>query len=62
MRGTIEAASEAGIADQTAVGRIGKEEDMAGVCVYLASPAGAFVTGASIVVDGGTLVRIKSAM
>lgn len=62
MRGTIEAASEKAIADQTALGRLGKEEDMAGVCIYLASPAGGYVTGASITVDGGSLVRIKSAM
>jgi NAD(P)-dependent dehydrogenase (short-subunit alcohol dehydrogenase family) len=33
--------------------RIGEPEDMAGVAVYLASRAGAFVTGATIPVDGG---------
>ena len=33
--------------------RIGKPADMAGVALYLASPAGAFVTGAVIPVDGG---------
>jgi NAD(P)-dependent dehydrogenase (short-subunit alcohol dehydrogenase family) len=33
--------------------RIGSPDDMAGVAIYLASRAGAFVTGAVIPVDGG---------
>jgi NAD(P)-dependent dehydrogenase (short-subunit alcohol dehydrogenase family) len=33
--------------------RIGRPDDMAGVAVYLASRAGAYVTGAVIPVDGG---------
>jgi NAD(P)-dependent dehydrogenase (short-subunit alcohol dehydrogenase family) len=33
--------------------RIGEPEDMAGVTIYLASRAGAYVTGAVIPVDGG---------
>ncbi|MEO6880245.1 MAG: SDR family oxidoreductase [Mycobacteriaceae bacterium] len=38
--------------------RIGEPEDMAGVAVYLASRAGDYVVGQTIVVDGGvTLVR-----
>ncbi|KAI8873278.1 rhamnolipids biosynthesis 3-oxoacyl-reductase [Ramicandelaber brevisporus] len=41
------------------LGRIGQPEDMAGVCIYLASKAGAYVTGALIAVDGGALVRPK---
>jgi NAD(P)-dependent dehydrogenase (short-subunit alcohol dehydrogenase family) len=36
------------------LGRIGEPEDMAGVAIYLASRAGAYVTGAVIPVDGGT--------
>jgi NAD(P)-dependent dehydrogenase (short-subunit alcohol dehydrogenase family) len=35
------------------LGRIGEPEDMAGVALYLASRAGAYVTGAVIPVDGG---------
>lgn len=35
------------------LGRIGQPQDMAGVAIYLAAPAGAWVTGAVIVVDGG---------
>ena len=35
------------------LGRIGRPDDMAGVAVYLASRAGAYVTGAVVPVDGG---------
>jgi NAD(P)-dependent dehydrogenase (short-subunit alcohol dehydrogenase family) len=35
------------------LGRIGTPEDMAGVAIYLASRAGAYLTGAVIPVDGG---------
>lgn len=35
------------------LGRIGEPEDMAGVTIYLASRAGAYLTGAVIPVDGG---------
>lgn len=35
------------------LGRIGHPDDMAGVALYLASRAGAYVTGAVIPVDGG---------
>ena len=35
------------------VGRIGTPEDVAGVATFLASDDAAFVTGASILVDGG---------
>ena len=39
-------------------GRIGIAEDMAGVAIYLASRAGDYVVGQTIVVDGGvTLAR-----
>lgn len=33
--------------------RIGRPEDMVGVCVFLASDAAAFVNGAQVLVDGG---------
>ncbi|GIW44632.1 MAG: 3-oxoacyl-ACP reductase [Candidatus Binatia bacterium] len=39
------------------LGRIGEPEDMAGIAIYLASRAGAYVTGAVIPVDGGLSVR-----
>ena len=33
--------------------RIGQPEDMAGVCVFLASDASSYVNGAQILCDGG---------
>jgi NAD(P)-dependent dehydrogenase (short-subunit alcohol dehydrogenase family) len=39
-------------------GRIGEPEDMAGVAIYLASRASAYVTGAVIPVDGGIATTI----
>lgn len=41
------------IARSSPLGRIGRPDDMAGIAVYLASRAGAYVTGAVIPVDGG---------
>jgi NAD(P)-dependent dehydrogenase (short-subunit alcohol dehydrogenase family) len=41
------------IAKSAPLERIGTPEDMAGVAIYLASRAGAYVTGAVIPVDGG---------
>ncbi|MDQ0463426.1 NAD(P)-dependent dehydrogenase (short-subunit alcohol dehydrogenase family) [Caulobacter ginsengisoli] len=39
--------------------RIGRDEDMAGVAIYLASRAGDYVVGQTIAVDGGvSLVRV----
>ena len=37
-------------------GRIGTDEDMAGVAIYLASRAGDYVVGQTIVVDGGVTI------
>jgi NAD(P)-dependent dehydrogenase (short-subunit alcohol dehydrogenase family) len=41
------------IAESAPLRRIGRPDDMAGVAIYLASRAGAYVTGAVIPVDGG---------
>ncbi|HTX03584.1 MAG TPA: SDR family oxidoreductase [Candidatus Acidoferrales bacterium] len=38
------------------LGRIGEPDDIAGVAIFLASRAGAFVTGQVIVVDGGVTI------
>jgi NAD(P)-dependent dehydrogenase (short-subunit alcohol dehydrogenase family) len=46
------------VARRIPAGRIGTEEDMAGVAIYLASRAGDYVVGQTVVVDGGvTLAR-----
>ncbi len=38
------------------LGRIGEPEDIAGAAVFLASRAGAWVTGQSLVIDGGVTI------
>jgi NAD(P)-dependent dehydrogenase (short-subunit alcohol dehydrogenase family) len=40
--------------------RIGSPEDVAGACLFLASRAGAYVTGATISLDGGSLVQFRA--
>jgi NAD(P)-dependent dehydrogenase (short-subunit alcohol dehydrogenase family) len=45
--------SRAAIASGVPMGRIGMPDDMAGVAIYLASAAGAYVTGAVVPVGGG---------
>ena len=37
------------------LGRLGQPHDVADACLFLASPAARFVTGATLVVDGGVL-------
>jgi NAD(P)-dependent dehydrogenase (short-subunit alcohol dehydrogenase family) len=40
----------------TPLRRVGEPDEIAGTALYLASAAGAFVTGQTLVVDGGTLI------
>lgn len=44
-------------ATRTALGRWGQPRELAGPALLLASEAGAYITGAVLVVDGGTLVK-----
>ncbi|KAA2214051.1 SDR family NAD(P)-dependent oxidoreductase [Teichococcus oryzae] len=39
----------------TPLGRIGEPDEIAGAAVFLAAPAGSFMTGQTIVIDGGVM-------
>jgi 3-oxoacyl-[acyl-carrier protein] reductase len=62
--GLIETAMSAGMPDaakeflvkQAALGRAGKPEDVSGVVAFLCSDAAGYVTGQTLVVDGGILM------
>jgi NAD(P)-dependent dehydrogenase (short-subunit alcohol dehydrogenase family) len=43
----------------TPLGRLGQPVDIAGPALLLASPAGAFITGQIITVDGGTTIQAR---
>lgn len=45
-----------GVTNRTPAGRIGEPDDIAGIALYLASPASNFATGQVFVVDGGVSV------
>ncbi len=49
--------AEAAINRGTPLGRLGEPDEVAGAAVFLASRSGAFVTGQSIVVDGGIMIK-----
>ena len=53
--------SEAGrnITREIPIGRFGQDGDLDGALLLLASEAGAFITGATIVVDGGQMIALR---
>jgi NAD(P)-dependent dehydrogenase (short-subunit alcohol dehydrogenase family) len=48
---------KAAIEQRIPLGRFGEPEDIAAACLWLASPLGAYVTGQTIVIDGGMTMR-----
>lgn len=52
MKATLERFGDS-IRSTNPLGRIGQDEDMAGIAIFLASKAGAYLTGTVIPVDGG---------
>lgn len=55
LKGTVEKAGLDAVVANIPLGRLVNESDMAGAALYLASKAGAYVTGAALPVDGGYL-------
>ena len=43
----------AAVAATVPLGRLGEPQDIAGACLFLASPSAAYISGASLVVHGG---------
>ncbi|KDE08152.1 gluconate 5-dehydrogenase [Microbotryum lychnidis-dioicae p1A1 Lamole] len=58
MAATLEAGRDLIVAG-VPLGRIGAPQDVSGTCIFLSSPAGAWVNGATIALDGGALVGGK---
>ncbi len=50
-------AEKQAFSDHTAIGRWGKPEELIGPALLLASDAGSYITGQSIIIDGGYMVR-----
>jgi NAD(P)-dependent dehydrogenase (short-subunit alcohol dehydrogenase family) len=46
------------VATYVPVGRPGEPEDVQGVCIFLASRAGAYVNGSTIALDGGYIAAL----
>lgn len=55
MKATLEQFQES-IEASIPLGRIGTPEDVAGTCLFLSSRAGSYVNGATITLDGGSVV------
>lgn len=58
-RGFLTSGPGAAMTREIPVGRFGEERDLDGALLLLASDAGRFITGATIVVDGGHMVALR---
>jgi 3-oxoacyl-[acyl-carrier protein] reductase len=58
-RGFLTSGPGADMTRDIPVGRFGEERDLDGALLLLASDAGRFITGATIVVDGGHMVALR---
>jgi NAD(P)-dependent dehydrogenase (short-subunit alcohol dehydrogenase family) len=58
MKATLEAFREV-IEASIPLKRIGTPEDIAGTCLFLSSKAGSYVNGATIALDGGSVIASK---
>ena len=56
MTAALPEAARAGLLAQIALGRLGRPEDVAGVVRFLAGPAASYMTGQTLVVDGGMVM------
>jgi len=56
-RSVLSAAEQAAFAAQTCLNRWAAPEELVGPCLLLASPAGSFITGQTLIVDGGYTTR-----
>jgi len=53
MTGTLTEAQKTRLSEQIPLGRIGQPEDVSGAVVFLASDEAAWITGATLHVNGG---------
>jgi NAD(P)-dependent dehydrogenase (short-subunit alcohol dehydrogenase family) len=49
--------NEAALARRTPLGRLGEPEDIANAALFLASDAASWITGQTLVIDGGSMIR-----
>ena len=47
---------DVGILDRQPAGRFGTVDEIAGICMFLASADGSFITGQTVNVDGGITI------